>query len=245
MAPSFLTSILPVPGSSWTPQNVHTCCSTMSYRLDIFFASRSVSRSMMISPSRIGPTVLRVMIRPLLLPSRMRHLTCIASPCMPVEPTTSITSAGVASSAMIRASRLQRVKLLCKVVDRFFCLAGLDNGCCRIAYVEAAGGAYIVLLVDEDVGDLLLVTKRGEVHDDLFGFDIGTDHHERCNPALDGFCCLVGSLLDLSGISCNLKGFERLVLELLWSLCFNVTFCHNSPHSGVECSFITHQSAMM
>src|SRR5512137_2420160 len=102
------------------------------HRLDIFFASRSVSRSITISPSRIGPTVLRVMIRPLLLPSRMRHLTCIASPCMPVEPTTSITSAGVASSAMVITSRLQRGKLLCKLVDRFLCLARLDDGCgCR------------------------------------------------------------------------------------------------------------------
>src|SRR5512137_2636894 len=245
MVPSFFTSILPVPGSSWTPQKVQTCCSTIPYRLDIFFASRSVSRSMMISPSRIGPTVLRVMIRPLLLPSRMRHFTCIASPCMPVEPTTSITSAGVASSAMIRTSRLQRGKLLCKVVDRFFRLAGLDNGCRRRAYIETAGGTDIVLLVDKDVGDLLFVTKRPEVHDDLFGFDIGTDDNERCNPALNGFCCLVGALLDLSGISCNLKGFERLVLELLGSLRFNVTFCHNSPHSGVDRSFITHQSAMM
>jgi hypothetical protein len=97
------------------------------HRLDIFFASRSVSRSITISPSRIGPTVLRVMIRPLLLPSRMRHFTCIASPCMPVEPTTSMTSAGVASSAMVESSRLQRCQLLCKVFNRFFCLTGLDD----------------------------------------------------------------------------------------------------------------------
>src|SRR5208337_4064841 len=110
---------------------------------------------------------------------------------------------------------------------------------------ETACGADIVLLVDENIGDLLLFAEWCQVHHNLFGFYIGTNQHKRCNAALNGFCCLVGAFLDLAGIPCNFKGFECLVLELLWSLGFYVTFCHNSPHSGVECSFITHQSAMM
>lgn len=44
-------------------------------------------------PSLIGPTVLRVMIRPLFGPSRTRHFTCLASPCIPVMPMISMTSA--------------------------------------------------------------------------------------------------------------------------------------------------------
>jgi len=80
------------------------------------------------------------------------------------------------------------------------------------------------LLVDEDVGDLLLIAERAKVHHDLFRFNIGTNNDECCNAALDGFGCFVGSLLDLSGVPCDFKGFKRLVLELFWSLGFNVAF---------------------
>src|SRR5512137_1926299 len=245
MVPSFFTSILPVPGSSGTPQKVQTCCSTIPYRLDIFFASRSVSRSIMISPSRMGPTVLRVMIRPLLLPSRIRHFTCIASPCMPVEPTTSITSAGVASSAIIDSSRLQRGQLLCKIVDRFFSFAGFDNCSSSRSHVKTTCSAYVILLVDEDIRNFLLIAERSKVHYYLFRLNVSANQYELSDTALNGFCCFVRSLLNLSCIPCNFKGFKRLVLKLFRSLCFYVTFCHNSPHSGVECSFITHKSAMM
>lgn len=42
-----------------------------------------------------------VMMRPLLLPSRIRHLICVASPCMPVTPMTSMTSAATPFSSSI------------------------------------------------------------------------------------------------------------------------------------------------
>ncbi len=54
----------------------------------IFLASRSVSRSIKISFSRIGPFMLRVMILPLSRPSRTRTLTCMTSPVTPVRPIT-------------------------------------------------------------------------------------------------------------------------------------------------------------
>ena len=109
-------------------------------------ASRAVSRSWRTSPSRTGPSTFRVMIRPLFSPSRMRHLTCMASPCIPVRPTTSMTSAGVEppvdSSALILPEFLD---LLGDVVDVARRLAGVDDGGRGAADLEAGGVADLVL----------------------------------------------------------------------------------------------------
>jgi hypothetical protein len=60
-------------------------------------ASRCVSLSMRMSPSRMGPMTFRVMIFPLSRPSSTRTLTWDASPAMPVRLMISTTSQGVPS----------------------------------------------------------------------------------------------------------------------------------------------------
>jgi len=63
----------------------------------IFLASLSVSLSMSVSCSRIGPLTLRVIMRPLSFPSSMRTRTWMISPVTPVCPMIWMTSAGVSS----------------------------------------------------------------------------------------------------------------------------------------------------
>lgn len=101
MEPSLLMSMEPVPSSILVPQNVHLYCAIiLPYLLvESFFASLAVSSSMSMSPTCIGPMQFRAMIRPLSRPSSTRQLTCMASPCIPVFPTISRTSAGNPSSS--------------------------------------------------------------------------------------------------------------------------------------------------
>ena len=72
----------------------------------IFLASRSVSRSIRISFSRIGPLMFRVIILPLSRPSRTRTLTCMTSPVTPVRPITWVTSAGISGSSALSLALL-------------------------------------------------------------------------------------------------------------------------------------------
>ena len=79
----------------------------------IFLASLSVSLSIKRSWTRMGPLTLRVMIRPLSFPPRIRTLTCTISPVTLVRPMTAITSAGVKSACLASlASLLVTVFLL-------------------------------------------------------------------------------------------------------------------------------------
>src|SRR5690606_27179136 len=174
----------------------------------------------------MGPTVLRVMMRPLFGPSRIRHFTCMASPCIPVDPITSMTSAGVPSSAMV-CSRSQVADLFGDLVDEILGLPGLDDRCSSGANLKAACGPDIILFVDIHKGDLLLFTERAEVHHDLFRLNISTNKDQRCKTPLDCLGRLVCPFLDLPGIPCYLKGFERLVLNLFRNLEFYVRLCHN------------------
>ena len=65
----------------------------------IFLASLSVSRSIKISPVRIGPLMFLVMTRPLSRPSKILTLTWMTSPVTPVLPIIWVTSAGVIASS--------------------------------------------------------------------------------------------------------------------------------------------------
>src|SRR5512136_1476873 len=206
-------------------------CLPWAYLFESFFASRSVSRSMRMSPSRMGPTVFRVMILPLFGPSRIRHFTCIASPCMPVLPMTSMTSAGVASPAM-NPSSLELGDLLRDVVDDLLRLPRLHDGRRRRADIESACSADVVLPLHEEIGDLLFVAESGEVHDDLLGLHVAPDEDKEGDAALDGLRGLVGTLLDLPRVPGDLQGLEGLVLDVVGDLELLESRCHNTPHSG-------------
>ena len=96
--PSRLTNIIPVPGSISSPEKLQILLSGIYDHLAFnFLASRPVSRSMSMSPTRIGPSTFLVMILPTsrgLGASLTRTLTWVASPVIPVLPTISTTSAG-------------------------------------------------------------------------------------------------------------------------------------------------------
>jgi hypothetical protein len=100
IVPSCLTYIMPVPAGKLVPQNEHflgfgiVFCSVY---LVIFFASRSVSLSMSMSWTLMGPLTFLEMMRPLSRPSRMRTRTCVISPVTPVRPMIWMTSEGISS----------------------------------------------------------------------------------------------------------------------------------------------------
>src|SRR3972149_2509945 len=98
IVPSFLMYIIPVAGGNGLPQKEHLFVLGNTWHYLIFLASRSVSLSVRMSPTLIGPFMLRVMIRPLSFPSRSLTRTCITSPVTPVLPITCVTSPGVGSS---------------------------------------------------------------------------------------------------------------------------------------------------
>src|SRR5512137_3053397 len=110
-------------------QKEHFLASILLHLLVSFFASLAVSSSIRTSPMRMGPMQFLVMMRPLLLPSRIRHLICVASPCMPVTPMTSMTSAGMPFSSSIGYHLLQGRDFLHDLIKQLFALAGLDDGC--------------------------------------------------------------------------------------------------------------------
>ena len=96
--PSRLTKLVPVPGGISFPQKLHFCTWGNPYTYLIFLASRSVSRRSSTSSMRTGPFTLRVIIRPLSLPSSILTLTCITSPVSPVLPSIWMTVEGVRRS---------------------------------------------------------------------------------------------------------------------------------------------------
>ena len=113
--PSFFTNIMPVPAGKLLPQNEHflglgksdlpKVFLVLGY-LEIFLASLSVSLSIKMSWVLTGPLTLRVMMRPLSFPSKMRTLTCAISPVTLVRPMTCITSAGMSSCSVVVFSSL-------------------------------------------------------------------------------------------------------------------------------------------
>src|SRR5512137_1953930 len=106
-------------------QKEHFLASIFLHLLVSFLASLAVSSSIRTSPMRIGPMQFLVMMRPLLLPSRIRHLICVASPCMPVTPMTSITSAATPFSSSIGYHLLQSCHFLDDFIKQLFTLSRL------------------------------------------------------------------------------------------------------------------------
>src|SRR6056297_2758591 len=178
-------------------------------------ASRAVSRSWSTSPTRTGPSTFRVMMRPWLPPSWMRHLTCMASPCIPVLPTTSMTSAAVeadSSSALMGLPEL--LELRGDVVDLLAGVAGVDDGGGGRPDLQAGGVADVVLRTDEDVRDVLLRTDLRQVHHDLLGLDVLGDVDQHRVASLDGLGRLVRSLPYRAGVPGYLKRLQGVLLEI-------------------------------
>ena len=90
-----------------------------SHRAFSLRASRPVSLSIKISPTRMGPTTFRLMIRPTSRgfgASLTRTLTCVASPVIPVRPTISTTSAGHPPSSSLIVINSQEVQLFLRAL---------------------------------------------------------------------------------------------------------------------------------
>src|SRR5512137_2458028 len=118
-------------------QKEHFLSSICPHLLVSFLASLAVSSSISTSPTLIGPMQFLVMIRPLLLPSRIRHLICVASPCIPVTPMTSMTSAGMPFSSSIGYHLLQSRYFRDDLIKQLFSFSRLHYGRSCTLHTEA------------------------------------------------------------------------------------------------------------
>lgn len=127
--PSRRTKPIPVPGAISFPQKLHLYTWGKLYTYLIFLASLSVSRRSKISSILIGPLTLRVMIRPLSLPSSILTRTCITSPVKPVLPRIWMTVEGVSKSESLLILLYNLLELADDFLDKVLGVAFFLYGC--------------------------------------------------------------------------------------------------------------------
>src|SRR3990170_5154155 len=204
--------------------------------MESFRASRAVSRSMRTSPTWTDPFTFRVMIRPLSRPSSTRTLTWVASPVIPVRPTTSTTSAGMLSSSAIvhlhrvrGSSLLQGTDLRREVVQERLRLPRLHDRDGGGRLPQADRDAELLLARDIPVGHALLLAEQGHVGEDLLWLDVLRHDNERGLASLNKLRDLVRPLADLPALLRQLDRLVHLVDELLRHF---ETHVHGLGHRG-------------